>query len=210
MTMLKRYLPLAAIAAFLSIVAVGAIASGYGDDPPGSDVEQIAAIESEASEAMAVLATARDGGDALPAELAEGLDERARFGMNPDLSRRSIANMTNSLYAVPASGHVCAVLTLGDGANGICPSTAEIAAGEAPPATVVLDTGDIGIYGLVPDGVESVSVEIDGAEPEEAQVEGNGYYAVVDAETAIETVSYDGPGGPVEFPIYDPAAGFTE
>jgi hypothetical protein len=124
--------------------------------------------------------------------------------MNPNLSRVSVGNATSSLYVIPARGRVCAALTVGEGANVSCPPTADIADGRATPATVVVETGDIAIYGIVPDGVESVSVQTATTESTAVRTQGNGYYTVVPAGTPLRTVSYSGPSGSVEFPIYDP------
>jgi hypothetical protein len=209
MRMLHRHLPLALLSTVL-VVAVSAVAIATGDDsnPPSDGPSQVTAIEPEAKEAMAVLDEPRTTGDALPATLASKMDEQSDWGMNPGLSRLSIANATHSLYVIPANGHVCAALTVGDGANLSCPPTAHIADGQAGAATVTLETGGIGIYGLVPDGVESVSVQTGTSDSTSVETEDNAYYTVVAAGTALRTVSYTGPSGPVEFAIYDPAAAF--
>jgi len=202
MTMLKRYLPFAAVAVgLLAITAVGAIAGGDSTNPPSEGVPQVQEIEPGAKEAMAVLERGRVVADALPAELAARMDARADFGMNPSLSRLSIGNMTNSVHVIPARDHVCASLTVGEGASVICPSTDDIASGNSAPATVVLTTRDIGIYGIVPDGVESVSVG-----PTEVDVDSNAYYTVVPAGTPLGAVSYEGPSGRVEFAVHDPSS----
>lgn len=205
MAMTRKYLPIVtAILAVLGISAVAATAGGDSSNPPGNGVPQVEAIEAEAEQAMTVLRAPRDAVDALPADVSERMDAHADFGMNPALSRLAIGNATNSLYVIPASGHVCASLTVGEGANVACPTTPDIADGKVGPATVTLVTGGIGIYGLVPDGVDSVSVQTDGSEPEEVATEDNAYFAVVPAGTPLESVSYTGPSGAVEFPIYDP------
>lgn len=209
MQMLKRYLPLTLLTAVL-VVGVSAAATATGDDsnPPSDGVSQVASVEPEAKEAMAVLDAARATGDALPEPLATKLDEHADWGMNPGLSRLAIGNMTNSLYVIPANGHVCASLTVGDGANLNCPSTADVAAGNAAPATVTLETGGIGIYGLVPDDVDAVTVQTGASDSTSIGTENNAYYTVVPAGAELRSVRYTGPSGAVEFPIYDPRAVF--
>jgi hypothetical protein len=211
-TMLKRNAPIAiAVCMLLAATSVAAVAqNGEESEPPGDGVAQIAAIEPPAEEAMAVLEEPRTGSDALPTGVAEGLDEEADFGMNPDLSRRSIGNATSSLYVIPADDHVCPALTVGDGMVLSCPETEDIAAGEAGPGTVTLPGGAIGIYGLVPDGVESVTLHTGEADAEVVGVTDNGYYVAVPEGTVLRSVSFSGPSGPVEFPIYDPALAFEE
>lgn len=207
MRMLRRNVPLTLLtAATLVAVSATAIATGDESNPPSDGPSQITEIEPEAREAMAVLDRDRTAGDALPEALATKMDEHSDFGMNPNLSRLSIGNMTNSVYVIPANGHVCASLTVGDGANLTCPPTGDIAAGKVGAATVTLETGGIGIYGLVPDGVESVSVQTATSESTGVATEDNAYYTVVPAGTPIRTLRYTGPSGPVEFPIYDPAS----
>jgi hypothetical protein len=206
MASIKRYLPFAAIAAVLLVASVGAVADPDESNPPGDGVPQVTEIEPEAREAMDVLDESRGAEDALPAQVAAPMDAQADFGMNPDLSRLSVGNATSSVYVVPADDHVCVTLTVGEGANLVCPPTADIASGRAAPATVVLTTGDIAVYGAIPDGVESVEVHTGTSTSTRVAAEGNVYYTVAPAGTRLRKVTYDGPEGVVEFPIFDPSA----
>ncbi len=201
--MRRIYLSAILVTISLCFIAVGAIAADDESGPPGADDARISAIEPDAKEALDVLDQRRVVGDALPEDLTERMDENANYGMNPDLSRLSIANATHSVYVLPANDRVCAALTIGEGANLSCRSTGEVADGEAGAATVLVSTG-IAVYGLVPDGVESVSVQTGTDESTLLDVENNAYYTVVPAGTALRMVRYVGPSGPVEFPIYDP------
>lgn len=205
MAMLKRYLPILVVALALLVVgAVGAVADGDDSNPPSAGIAQITTIEPEAKDALEVLDESRASSDALPDQVADKMDEEADFGMNPDLSRLSIGNATSSVYVIPARDRVCASITVGQGANITCPSTEDVADGKVGAATVVLETGGIAIYGLVPDGVESVSVQTGTSASTELATEDNAYYTVVSPGTPLRTISYVGPSGPVEFPIYDP------
>lgn len=207
MRMLRRHLPLTLLTiALLVAVSATAIATGDDSNPPSDAPSQVTEIEPTAKQAMAVLNRDRSAGDALPAHLAAKMDEHSDFGMNPGLSRLAIGNMTNSVYVIPANGHVCASLTVGEGANLTCPPTGDIAAGKTGAATVTLETGGIGIYGLVPDGVESVSIQTATSESSRVATDDNAYYTVVPAGTPLRSVRYTGPSGPVEFAIYDPAS----
>ncbi|HEX2070905.1 MAG TPA: hypothetical protein VHF90_04575 [Thermoleophilaceae bacterium] len=200
----KNYILLVVVAACLLLASVGATADPDESNSPGAGVQQVTETEAEVRAAMAVFDRQRGSGDALSEWLAGKLDAAAEFGMNPALSRLSIGNATNSLYAVPARGHVCAVLTVGEGASVSCPPTGDVAAGRSAPSTVALATGDVAIYGIVPNAVESVSVQTGPSESTKVDVEGNAYYTVVSAGTPLKTVRYAGPSGSVEFPIYDP------
>lgn len=194
-----------------AVVLVGAVAAvaqegDGGPASPGGDVVQVTTVESTARQAASVLERSRQGGDALPGDVAERIDSEPRFGMNPALARRAIASPSNSLYLVPANGHVCAALTVGEGANLSCPETTDLAAGQASAATVLLPGGAIAIYGLVPDGVDAVTVETGYPDLDTAPVVDNAYLAVVPSGTELGAVAYTGPSGDVRFPIYDPSA----
>jgi hypothetical protein len=203
--MTKRYLILiCAPIALLFAGAVGVGATGDDSNPPSTDTAQVAAVEEDAREALGVLDQSRGPGDALPEDVASQMKERQSFGMNPSLARRAIGNVTNSVYVIPARGHVCVSLTDGDGATVICPTTDEVAAGNAHPATVALAGGGIAIYGVVPDGVGSVLVHTGADDSAEVAVDGNTYYTVVPSGTQLRKVSYAGPSGPVAFDIHDP------
>ncbi|NLT07007.1 MAG: hypothetical protein GXY03_11950 [Solirubrobacterales bacterium] len=192
----------------LGVVAVAATADEDGSSqPPGSDLSVATAIEPAAAAAIARLAEPRVAGDELPGDLAERAEDRPLFGINPELTRRAIANTTLSLYLLPGSGHVCSMLTdSGAGAALNCDSTADVAAGLSRPATVVLSTGDIAVYGLVADGIDSVTLATGVADTAAVDVEGNGYLAVVESGTALRHVAYEGPSGQVALEIVDPSA----
>jgi hypothetical protein len=208
-SMLKRNIQLvAAIGALAAVTAVGAVAqSGDGTNgSPGDDVAQVTTVEPEARAAASVLARPRAAGDALPAEVEERMNAHPRFGMNPGLSRRAIGGLSNSVYLIPASGFVCAALTVGDGANMSCAETSDLAAGQSGPSTVSLAGGAIAVYGMVPDGVDSVAVATDDRSAGATKVVNNAFFTVLPAGTGLKTVSYRGPSGPVQYPIYDPSA----
>jgi hypothetical protein len=212
MKTLKRNIPLVGIALVLvAATSVAAVAdSNGGSIPPGEGVAQVTEVERSAAEALAVFGKSRTAADVLSREVARSVDKRPIFGVSPDLSRLSIGNTSNSVYVLPARDHVCAMLTVGEGANMTCPPTEQVATGRAGAATVLLQTGDIAVYGIVPDGVGSVSVQTGASSSVATEVRDNAYYAVVQSGTALRTISYSGPSGPVEFPIYDPSLGDRE
>jgi hypothetical protein len=204
---IKRSLTLGlATAAAVAAIAVVALADQEGGaTPPGDGVTQVTSVQPDAAAAMAVLNEPRAVGDQLGEAIAGRIDAHPLFGINPDLSRRAIGSVSNSLYVVPGDQYVCAVLTVGEGANFNCPPTSTIGDGRSGPATVVLETGDIGVYGIVPDGVGSVTVATGAAGSGAVDVLANTYFTVLDAGTAPGQVGYTGPSGHVEFPIYDPS-----
>jgi hypothetical protein len=210
MKTLKRNLPFTmAVVAALAVMAVAAVAQS-GQTAPGDGVQQVTTVESEAQEAMEVLDEPRAASDAMPAEIAESIDEHAKFGMNPDLSRESIETISNSVYVIPADGYVCSSLTVGEGANLSCAETEDVAAGDVGPATVTLTAGGIAVYGIVPDGVSSVTVHTGQTDTTTIPVTENAYFTALPQGTPLRKLTYDGPSGVVEFPIYDPATAFEE
>jgi hypothetical protein len=204
MALPKRYSAAVVAVSLLVITAAGAVAGEGTSTPPGTDDPQITAIEPAAKEALEVLDEHRGVEDALPEDVSDDMDEAADFGMNPDLSRLSIGNATHSVYVIPARERVCASLTVGLGANVICPSTDDIARGESAPATVGVAEGTA-IYGIVPDGVESVLLHTGTSDSTVLLTDDNAYYTVVPAGTPLRKVSYVGLSGSVDFPIYDSA-----
>jgi hypothetical protein len=210
MSMIKKALPAAVtVVGLLTIASVG-VANRDESVPQGMDAQRVERVEPEAADTMSVLRTTRDAVDAMPDDLARRASKLGGFGMNPYLSRLAIANTVNSLYVVPARDHICASLTVGQGANYSCRSTDDLAAGKVGAATVLVEGGGIGIYGMVPDGVDSVYVQTGRPQRVEVQVEDNAYFTVLPAGTPIQAMGYVGPSGPVEFDIYDPALAFEE
>ncbi len=209
MRMSKRYSALTATVLLLAVGTAGAVAAGDDSNPPSVGHERVQAVDSGAAAAVGLLEEQRTSTDGMPRQVAARMAAHAPFGVNPDLSRLAIGNATNSVYVIPARGRVCASLTVGEGANLICPSTDDVAKGRSAPATVTLETGGIAIYGIVPDGVKSVTVRTAGSSADVA-IERNAYYTVVPPGTALRTVGYDGPSGQVEFPVHDPSAAFEE
>jgi hypothetical protein len=210
MAMAMKFLLFTTAALVLLVVSVGAVADPDESNPPSKGSTQIASIEPGALDALGLLRQARGQGDALPTGVAERMHARAPFGANPSLSRVAIGNATNSVYVVPAAGRVCASLTVGDGANLSCPEVHDVANGKAAPTTVGLGPSGVAVYGLVPDGVESVSIQTGVTSSDDLVPEGNAYYTVYPVGTPLRTVRYTGPSGSVEFPITDPAEAFED
>ena len=199
------------VATMLIALAVAAVAGGQQGETtstPGGDVVQVTAVERQAAEAMSVLRRTRSADDAMAPDAAARFGERAAFGMNPGLSRRAIGNVAHSVYIVPANDYVCGALTLGPGAGMTCARTGDIATGQSGAATATLEGGAIGIYGMVPDNVESVTIATGASDTTAVSTENNAYFAAVPKGTVLRTISYTGPSGRVEFPIYDPALAF--
>lgn len=191
------------------LFAVGVSASEDDSNPPGQGMARVTAIQPEAKESLEVFERGRSRLDALPDEYAERMGRRASFGMNPDLSRRAISNLARSIYVIPARDRVCASLASPLGVATTCPPTDDLARGEVGGATVALDTG-VSVYGLVPDGVDSVSIETDEHRSMNVPTEANAYYTVIPLDDRVRSMSYVGPSGPVEFALADPRSAMRE
>lgn len=208
---LKRNITIAAVAlASVVAMAVAAVAQSSGGNPPGEGVAQVTTVEQDAREAMDVLDEPRTSDDAMPAAAADAIDEHGRFGGNPDLSREAIDTLSNDVHVIPADDHVCTTLTVGQGTSMSCAETSDLAAGQVGAATVTLEGGGIAIYGIVPDGVGSVSVNTGTSSSTSVGTQENAYFTVVPKGTVLRSLSYTGPSGVVEFPLYDPARVFAE
>jgi hypothetical protein len=205
MPMTKRYSVITVTALLLAVGAAGAVAAGDDNARPSAGHERAQSVDPSAAAAIGLLREQRTSADDMPGQVAARIAANAPFGVNPGLSRLAIGNATSAVYVIPASGHLCASLTVGDGASLTCPSTGDVAGGRAAPVTVTVETGGIAIYGIVPDGVESVTIRTADSATELA-TERNAYYTVVPRGTALRSVGYDGPGGQVEFPAHDPSA----
>jgi hypothetical protein len=206
----KRNIPITtAVIAAVAAMSVAAVAQSGGSSP-GDGVPQVTTVEAEARAAMEVLDEARAASDAMPADVAEAIDEHAKFGMNPGLSRKSIETISSAVYVIPADGYVCYSLTVGDGASIGCAETDDVAAGKVGATTVTLPAGGIAIYGIVPDGVDSVTVHTGTSDETVVEVTDNAYFTAVPEGTELRKVSYTGPSGLLDFPIYDPAVAFDE
>lgn len=197
-----------AVLALLTPLAIGASAGESDGDATDVELAKVSNVEEQARATLAVLEQSRSAADALPAEYAERMAKRASFGMNPELSRRAIANTTSSVYVIPARGHVCASLTDPNGVTTTCQPTADIAEGRVGAATVNFEVG-VAVYGLVPDGVDAVSIQTRSGSRAVA-TEDNAYYTVVGAGDRVKSVSYVGPSGPVEFALADPGRATRE
>jgi hypothetical protein len=190
-----------------AVIAVTAVAAATdGPQPPGEGVPQVTSVEPAAKNAASLLARSREQGDALPPDIGERINRHVRFGVNPGLSRRAIAGVSNSVYVLPGRGVVCSALTVGQGANMTCAETADLAAGQTGAATVVLPGGAIAIYGIVPDGIDSVTIVTGEPGAGVTKVVANAFLRVVPQGTKLSSMRYTGPSGQVEYPIYDPSA----
>jgi hypothetical protein len=176
----------------VAVAAAAAIVAGASDDsatPPRQaagpssralldpDYSQSAVMEVDSRQhaAFGVLARSRSTGDDVTAAIRSGLGktgevERNKYGFNIALARRA-ATSGHATWVVPGRGHVCKLDLDPAGAEfgfGVSCDTTENAENGYLLSTWVggpgQARGEAAINGLVPDGVESVVVNLkDGA-----------------------------------------------
>jgi hypothetical protein len=184
-------LAIAALAASAMGVAIGTAA----EDPPragtdGSDV----VLDPTLAEKFAVLTTIKEQQDTMPEGLASGRVS-ADLVLNADLARRANTyDNGRASYVVPGDGGLClALVTRGDddAAGLACNSTAEVDSNIVGPASqlggcVVAKAGQpprcsgTAIYGLAPDGVSDVVVDLPDGTTRAIKVENNVYLVDLD------------------------------
>jgi hypothetical protein len=189
--MSTRFITRAGACAAVCLAAAGAGAAG-ADPPPDEPSEMaaahappVAAVQFAQSRRLAELRRSRDSGDAMPQEwddaLSDDSDGGRHWGANPGLSRR----VAPGVWLIPGNGFVCVGhVSARDGSLGFgCATPAEIEEGLLQPAE--LDAGGSGVVtGVLPDGVDSVTlVDRDGA-TRDVRVARNIYRAAVDDQIA--------------------------
>jgi hypothetical protein len=188
MTMTTKHIKLAcAIAAVCAatgaVTAIAAEAPTAESHVAAADNVPASTVQYPQWHRFAELRRERSTPDALPTEWQQALaDDTAagfRWGANPKLSRRAAPGV----WLVPGNGFVCvAIANLRDGSFGFsCANELELERGLLQPAD--LDANGTGVVtGVLPDGVESVTlVDRDGSR-RDAAVERNVYRAAVDSD----------------------------
>jgi hypothetical protein len=147
-----------------------------------AQAEPVSAVPEEQAEQIEQLDRPRNSDDALPKEwrekLTTGDESDEHWGANPSLARRTAPGT----WIVPGDGYVCvANATPGEGALGFgCAATDDVEKGLLAPADVDANGNGV-LTGVLPDGVNEVTlVDQDGGSRTVA-VERNTYRAAIDA-----------------------------
>jgi hypothetical protein len=125
----------------------------------------------------------------MPLEAVDFVRRTGIAGTNPNLSRRAVANGDYAVFVVPANDAVCLHTVSGEApasAGGTCGDAAEATNG----SVVMAGTTESGvrIAGLVPDGVDHVTIALANGGRVETDVVENVYTAVVDR--SVEAVKF--------------------
>jgi hypothetical protein len=177
----------AAVAA-ACLVATGAV-TALAEDQPAPATNEVAATDNPTTQTVqwaqarrfAELRRDRDAGDALPDHWRERLarTQSRRWGSNPDLARR----VDPGVWLIPGNGYIClANVTPRDGSLGFgCATPSQVEQGLLQPSDLNAEGSGV-VTGVMPDGVQSVTlVNLDGSRREVA-VDNNVYRAAVDAQ----------------------------
>jgi hypothetical protein len=183
--MRRRY-----IVGVVTVIVVGATASvalsqsgGNGDpaapNPVSSEVDQ------RLTGHLAVFRRAAEARDALRGVNAVGHGDITRGGANPSLARLVGEDERFKLYAVPGADSLCEVLqSEGLGAGSVCVTVTEaIETGEAVTTGAAGSGTDRMVYGIAPDGFDSVRFTSPSGEVTSAAIKDDGYIARVPAGT---------------------------
>jgi hypothetical protein len=160
--------------------------------PDREATAKVAAVSAEQAESFAILRRPQVESDWLPESQWEIFDGGliGRCGLNPDLARRAVTP-AGDVWVVPGRGHIG--LYMGDLG---CDRT-EVAARRGMVTWTSLRSGlqDL-VHGLVPDGVEEVTLLAANHASTTVVVNDNVYGAVLDGH--LRSGRFFGPAGTVE------------
>ena len=188
MSKLKTMLGGACLVAFLA--AGGAIATAGDDVEPApvpeaqaAEADPVASVPEEQADQIEQLDRPRTSDDALPSEwreqLTTGDESDEHWGANPSLSRRTAPGT----WILPGDGYVCvANATPGEGALGFgCATPEDVEKGLLAPADVDANGNGV-LTGVLPDGVNDVTLVNQDGSTRTVAVERNTYRAAIDAD----------------------------
>lgn len=120
------------------------------------------------------------------------------WGLNVAEARRGQATNGSQVWVAPATNLICLLSELPDQAVAVPATTCQTltSALQGKALLVVGSAPKIQIAGIVPDGVDSVTISFDDGSSAVAPVQDNTYVATVARPTA--SVKFDTPAGPVE------------
>lgn len=169
-------------------------ARATGSEVEAAHAEPVPAVEPEQAESIEALRRDRTSDDALPLQwrgaLTQGDAADERWGANPHLSRRTAPGV----WIVPGDDYVCvANSSPGEGALGFgCAANDDVKRGLLAPSDVDQNGNGV-LTGVLPDGVETVTLaDRDGSE-RTVSVKHNTYRAAIGPD--LKEVRFTGPDG---------------
>lgn len=185
----------------LSVAGVavsGAFPASTPSKPPAAPAGAAVAttVPQADAQALSVLARPRTAADAIPAGIAPTFS--AASGANVELSRK-VETPDGPVWLVPGTGSLCLV-TRGGAVCGAAASAAEgrlaqeeSVEGAAPVKISEVESAPKEVSGVVPNGVETVTVHLLSGGTSTLTVHENVYMGVVGG--SVSTVTFTGPNG---------------
>lgn len=208
------------VACAVVTASVTAIAQVTSQDPPLVGAEPpTPAVSEDLAANVGVLKTERSAEDVLPATVAEGLGRTQPHGANPNLARKALERNGWTAYVLPANNAVCGVLLIPGGISApACSSLADLKAGTGSPISALGDCvkppddappvcKKATVFGVVPDGVGSVTIVYSSGQRVPVAVQNNAYLVDVALDGSPLSVSYAGPAAQVTQNIPGATAG---
>jgi hypothetical protein len=187
----KLTLIIATVLALGGGVSVLAIAGSDAPEPPAPK-PLATTIDAQLVASFAIFDRDADADDRIPYAVSQALAHATTIdGANADLSRRSASNEVGTLFVTAGNDSVCTNLADENGAGGGCVPVALALTGKS--VTTEQLTDGVVVSGIVPDGVESVTVTLSDGTAQSAPVESNGYIVkVAGAPKTLDYVDADG------------------
>jgi hypothetical protein len=161
---------LAALAVVGTVVVVGV---AQGEDPAGPPAADLPTVGQQPAVGLSALERARTADDVLPAEIASSLagpQGPSGLALETDRSRKGVAKPDGrAVYLVPSNQGACAVHLSDVAVAGLSCNDQDKLGGAVGPSYTYSDCkmadgrsdcGPIALYGVAPDGVTKVVVEL--------------------------------------------------
>jgi hypothetical protein len=178
----------------VALAGAGTSPAGTGAAvPPASEAPPASAVEPALLDAFALMRRGQTQADVIPASVQPAFSQAS--GANPALARRVSDGAGTEAWLVPGNGSACILARAPAYAIGgaVCVPTASARAGEldVQGASSQLPGGEL-VAGVVPDGVESVTLHLADGSSLEAPVREGVYLALV--RGAVTSIAASGPG----------------
>lgn len=197
MTRKRKLLAAGLAVAAASSISVAAVAQS--DERPRNNLKSpVETVDKSLAGTYAILERPRTAEDNLPGAVAEEYIQRQPNGVNGSLARKAFSTSSTDVFVVPADGQVCIITTPRDGTSFSTCTLAESLRSETNVPSTNVESEKVTIFGMVPDGVEHVTVTFDDGSKAEHPVTGNVYLVEATVSNQAVSVTYDGPTGRVD------------
>lgn len=157
------------------------------------------AAGSSATDYLSSVARPLRAGDALDEATVSSLNAFAARAGATEIDWAQARQLVNEVWAVSAGGELCIRVAVGDRDVASCGGSDTFADGRGPFVTGQSEGADPITFGLVPDGVTTVTAELSDGDAVTVPVVNN-VYEITSAATATRLM-YDSPEGSVQQPV---------